>query len=121
MFLTWFAFFDEVLVIRFYGWPEVTNVKDSGSHSECVGMVAANAFMQLLNDVLRLFCSDTFEKRLAISAFVKIITYHGISGGLIQPSFVSIWWGVASLEILDIRGGPVVGLGMGEVVSWGMG
>jgi len=29
--------------------------------------------------------------------------------------------GVADLEILDIRGGPVVGLGMGEVVSWGVG
>jgi len=60
-----------------------------------------------------LFYSDTFEKQLAISTFVKIIAYHGISGGLSQPSFVSIWWGVASSEILDIRSGPVVGLGMG--------
>ena len=75
MFLARFAFFDEVLAIRFYSRPEVTGAKDSGSHSACTGMVAANAFMQLLNDVLRLFCSDTFEKRLAISAFVKIIAY----------------------------------------------
>jgi len=121
MLLTWFSFFYEVLAICLYGWPEVTNAKDSSCHSACAGMVAANAFMQLLNYVLRLFCSDTFEKRLAISAFVKIITYRGIFGGLSQPSFVSIWWGVVGLEILDIRGGPVVGLGMGEVVGWGVG
>ena len=121
MFLTWFAFFDVVLAICFYSRPEVTGVKDFGGHSVCTGMVAASAFMQLLNDILRLFCSDTFEKRLAISAFVKVIAYHGISGGLSQPSFVSILWRVVGLEILDIRGGPVVGLGMGEVVSWGMG
>ena len=121
MFLTWFAFFDAVLAVRFYSRPEVTGVKDSGGHSVCVRMVAANVFMQLLNDILRLFCSDTFEKRLAISAFVKVITYHGISGCLGQPSFVNILWGVVSLEILDIRGGPVVGLGMGDVVGWGVG
>jgi len=90
MFLTWFAFFDVVLAVRFYSWPEVTGAKDSSGHSACAGMVAANAFMQLLNDILRLFYSDTFEKRLAIFAFVKVITYHGISGGLSQPSFVSI-------------------------------
>ena len=58
LFLTWFAFFDEVLAFRFYGWLEVTDAKDSGSHSACVGMVAANAFMQLLNDVLRLLMKD---------------------------------------------------------------
>jgi len=113
MILAWFAFFDEVLAIRFYCRQEVTGAKDSGSHSACARMVAANAFVQLLNDVSRLFCSDTFKKWLAISAFVKIIAYQGISGGLSQPSFVSIWWGVAGLEILDIRSGPVVGLGMG--------
>jgi len=121
MFLTWFAFFDVVLAIRFYSWPEVTDSKDSGGHSTCVGMVAANAFMQFLNYILRLFCSDTFEKQLAISAFVEVIAYHGISGGLSQPSFVSILWGVTGLEILDIRGGPVVGLGMGHVVGRGVG
>jgi len=121
MFLAWFAFFDEVLTIRFYSRPEVTGTKDSGSHSACAEMVAANAFMQLLNDVLCLFCSDTFEKRLAISALVKIITYHGISGGLSQPSFFSIRWRVAGLEILDIRSGPIVGLGIGWVVGWGVG
>jgi len=70
MFLAWFAFFDEVLAIRFYSRPEVTDAKDSGSHSACARMVAANAFMQFLNDVLCLFCSDTFEKRLAISVFL---------------------------------------------------
>jgi len=58
---------------------------------------------------------------LAISAFVKIIAYHGIFDDLSHPSFVSIWWGVVGLEILDIRGGPVVGLGMGEVVGSGVG
>jgi len=121
MFLTWFAFFDVVLTIRFYSRPEVTGSKDSGGHSTCPGMVAANAFMQLLNDILRLFCNDTFEERLAVSAFVDVIAYHGISGGLSQPSFVSILWGVAGLEILDIRGGPVVGLGKGDVVDWGVG
>jgi len=113
MFFTWFAFFDEVLAIRFYGWPEVTGVKDSGSHSVCVGMVAANAFMQLLNDVLRLFCSDTFEKRLAISAFVKIIAYHGIFGGLIRPSFVSIWWGGCRFGDIGYKGWSSCGLGDG--------
>jgi len=82
MFLTWFALFDVVLVVCFYTWPEVTGAKDSGGHSACAGMVVANAFMQLLNDILRLFCNDTFEKRLAISAFVKVITYHGISDDL---------------------------------------
>jgi len=81
MFLAWFAFFDEVLAIRFYSRPKVTGAKDFGSHGVCAGMVAANAFMQFLNDVLGLFYSDTFDKRLAISVFVKIITYHGISGG----------------------------------------
>jgi len=94
MFLAWFAFFDEFLSIHFYSRPEVTGAKDSGSHSVCAGMVAANAVMQLLNEVLRLFCSDTFEERLVISTFVKIIAYHGISGGLSQPSFVSIWGGL---------------------------
>ena len=94
MFLTWFAFFDVVLTIRFYSRPEVTGSKDSGGHSTCVRMVAANAFMKLLNDILRLFCNVTFEKRLAISTFVEVIAYHGISGGFSQPSFVSILWGV---------------------------
>jgi len=82
MFLTWFAFFDVVLAVCFYSWLEVTGAKDSGGHSACAGMVAANAFMQLLNDIQRLFCSDTLDKRLAISAFVKVIAYHGIFGGL---------------------------------------
>jgi len=54
---------------------------------------------------------------LAISAFVEVIAYHGISGGFSQPTFVSILWGVAGLEILDIRGGPVVGLGRGGIVG----
>jgi len=45
MFLAWFAFFDIVLAIRFYSRPEVTGSKDSGGHSTCAGMVAANAFM----------------------------------------------------------------------------
>jgi len=81
MLLAWFAFFDEVLAIRFYSRPEVTGSKNSGSHGACARMVAANAFMQFLNDILGLFCNDTFEKWLAISAFVKIIAYHGISGG----------------------------------------
>jgi len=84
-------------------------------------MVAANAFMQLLNDILRWFCSDTFEKRLTISVFIEVIAYHGISGGLAQPCFVSILWGVAGLEILDIRGRLVVGLGRGDIVGWGVG
>ena len=53
--------------------------------------------------------------------FVEVIAYHGISGGLSQPSFVSILWGVAGLEILHIGGGPVVGLGRGGIVGWGMG
>jgi len=91
MLLAWFAFFDEVLTIRFYSRREVTGVKDSGSHGACAGMASANAFMQFLNDVLGLFCSDTFEKWLTISAFVKIIAYHGISGDFGYPSFVSIW------------------------------
>ena len=90
MFLTWFAFFNVVLAICFYSRPEVTGSKDSGGHSTCTGMVAANAFMQLLNYILRLFYSDTFEKRLAISAFVEVIAYHGISGGLSQPNFIII-------------------------------
>jgi len=68
-----------------------------------------------------LFCSDTFEKRLAVSMFVEVIAYHGIPGGLSQPSFVSILWGVAGLEILDIGGGPIVGLGRGGIVRWGVG
>jgi len=63
--------------------------------------------------MLVMFCSDAFEKGLAISAFVKIIAYHCIFGGFSQQGFVSIWWGVAGLEILDIRSGLVVGLGMG--------
>jgi len=90
VFFTWFAFFDIVLTIRFYSWPEVTGSKNYGGHSTCAGMVAADAFMQLLNYILRLFRSDTFEKRLAISAFVEVIAYHGISDGFSQPSFVNI-------------------------------
>jgi len=58
---------------------------------------------------------------LAVSAFVEVIAYHGIFGGLSQPSFVSILWGVVGLEILDIGGGPVVGLGRGDIVDWGVG
>jgi len=94
MFLTRFAFLDVVLAIRFYSWPEVTGSKDSGGHSTCIGIVAANAFVQFLNYILRLFHSDTFEKRLSISAFVEVIAYHGISGCLSQPSFVNILWGL---------------------------
>jgi len=113
MFLAWFAFFDEVLAICFHSWPEVTGAKDSGSHGVCAGMVAAYAFVEFLNDVLGLFCSDAFEKSLAVSAFVQIITYHCISGGFSYPTSVSIWWGVTGLEVLDVRSGPIVGLGLG--------
>jgi len=45
MFLAWFAFSDVVLAICFYSRPEVTGSKDSGGHSTCVGVVAANNFM----------------------------------------------------------------------------
>jgi len=45
MFLAWYAFFDEVMAVCLYGWPEVTDVKDSGSHGVCAGMIAAYAFM----------------------------------------------------------------------------
>jgi len=103
VFLTWFAFFNAFLAIRFYSWPEVTDSKNSGGHSTCAKMVAANALMQLLDYILGLFRSDTFEKRLAISAFVEVIAYHSISGGFSQPSFVCVLWGFASLEILNIR------------------
>jgi len=71
--------------------------------------------------ILRLFYSDTFEKRLAVPAFVEVIAYYGIPSGLSQPSFVSILWGVAGLEILDIGGGLVVGLGRGGIAGWGVG
>jgi len=94
VFLTWFALFNVVLTICFYSWPEVTGSKNSGGHSTCARMVAADAIIQLLNYILRLFCSDTFEKRGAISAFVEVVAYHGIFGGFSQPSFVSILWGV---------------------------
>jgi len=76
MLLTWFTLFDVVLAIRFYSRPEVIGLKDSGGHSTYVRMVAANAFMQLLNDIMCLFCSDTFEKRLAISAFVEVTVWR---------------------------------------------
>jgi len=29
--------------------------------------------------------------------------------------------GVAGFEVLDVRGGPVLALGGGDVVSWGVG
>jgi len=58
---------------------------------------------------------------LAVPAFVEVIAYQGISGGLSQPSFVSILWGVVGLEILDIGGCRVVGLGRGGIVGWGVG
>ena len=90
MILAWFAFFDEVLAIRFYCRQEVTGAKDSGSHSACARMVAANAFVQLLNDVSRLFCSDTFKKWLAISSFVQVIAYHRVPGGFSYPTPIGV-------------------------------
>ena len=45
MFLAWFALSDIVLVVCFYGWPEVPGSKDSSSHGTCARMVAANAFV----------------------------------------------------------------------------
>jgi len=45
MLLAWYAFFDEVLAVCLYGWPEVTDAKDSGSHGACAGMVATYALM----------------------------------------------------------------------------
>jgi len=71
--------------------------------------------------ILRLFYSDTFEKWLAVSAFVEVIVYHGIPGGFSHPRFVSILRGVAGLEILDIGDNPVVGLGRGGIVGWVVG
>jgi len=68
-----------------------------------------------------LFCSNTFEKWLVISAFVEVITYHGIPGGLSHPSFVGILREVTGLEILDIGGSPVVGLERGGIVGWVVG
>jgi len=58
---------------------------------------------------------------LGVSAFLEVIAYHGIPGGLSQPSFVSILGWVAGLEVLDIRGGPIVGLGRGGIVGWEVG
>jgi len=45
MFLAWFALSDVVLAVCFYGRPEVVGSKDSSSHSACVEMVTANAFV----------------------------------------------------------------------------
>jgi len=58
---------------------------------------------------------------LAVPAFVKVIAYHGVPGGLSQPSFVRILWGLAGLYVLNIGGGPVVVLGKGSIVGWGVG
>jgi len=58
---------------------------------------------------------------LAVSAFVEVIAYHGIPGSFSQPSFVSILGWVASLKVLDIGGGPIVGVGRGGIVDWGVG
>jgi len=58
---------------------------------------------------------------LAISAFVEVIAYHGVPGGLSQPSFVCVEGGVADFEVLNVGGGPVLALGGGVVVSWGVG
>jgi len=45
----------------------------------------------LFDDILGLLCRDTFKEGLAISAFVEVIAYHGVPGGLSQPSFVRVW------------------------------
>jgi len=45
MFLAWFALSDVVLAVCFYSRPKVVGSKDSSSHSACIGMVAANAFV----------------------------------------------------------------------------
>ena len=58
---------------------------------------------------------------MVVSAFVEVVAYHGVSGGLSQPSFVCIFRGVADFEVLDVGGGPVMTLGGGDVVSWGVG
>ena len=69
MFLTWFAVSDIILAVCFYSRPEISGSKDSGSHGVCAGMIATNAFVQLFNNILCLFCCDTLEKGLAVSAF----------------------------------------------------
>ena len=58
---------------------------------------------------------------MAVSAFVEVIAYHGVSGGFSRPSFVCVEGGVAGFKVLNIGGGPVLGLGEGDVVCWGVG
>jgi len=45
MFLTWFEFFDMILTIYFYGWPEISGSENFGSYGACVGMITTNAFV----------------------------------------------------------------------------
>ena len=45
MLQAWYAFFDEVLTVGVHGLPEVTGVKDSGSHGVCAGMIATYALI----------------------------------------------------------------------------
>ena len=121
MFLAWFALFDIVLAVCFYGRPKVSGSKYSSGHGTCTEMVAANAFVLFLNNILCLLCRDTFEEGLVVPAFVKVIAYHGIPGGLSKPSFVRILWGVAGFEVLDIGGGLVMAFGGVDVVIWDVG
>jgi len=44
MFLAGYGSFDKSVAIGLHGRPEVTDAKDSGSHSVCIGMISAYAF-----------------------------------------------------------------------------
>ena len=45
MFLAGYGSFDKSVAIGLHGRPEVTDAKDSGSHSTCAGIIAAYAFV----------------------------------------------------------------------------
>ena len=70
LFLTWYAFFYESLIVCFHGRPKVAGFEYSGHHSSCTRIVAAYSLMYFSKYVLCLFLCNTFEQGLSISTLV---------------------------------------------------
>lgn len=108
--LTIFAPFDSVISILINGWPKVACSDGFLGEGACPCMVAVEAMVYFLNDVLGLVRAHATDPGLEITIFAEHAVRENILGGFDVERVRCLSGGeyLPHVKVLDDRGHPVI-------------